>query len=384
MEKNTQGSASCSLSDIINNDIFNAILEGSAEGICITDSQDNVIAFNKAAEILTGRNAGEVLGSSCENAFQCSSTAGCCLKPGARSGLWPELSCNALRADGKAVTFRRRSRVIRDSVGRFIGNISYFADMSLKETLQKKMVVYERMASLGELSASMVHEIGNPVSVILGFSRILVQQEGEDPGGDIRSRIFKEAERCREVVDHLLDYARSASREPQRTPLVLKSVVDETLDLLSYRMKRQAVSWEVLWDVENAIVSADRGELKQVFLNVLLNALNAMDEGGVISIKGETKRNLITVGGDSLSNPRRKTKVIESIAVFIEDEGSGLGGLDPERFFAPFFSTKETGGGLGLPTCRKLLDKFGGTIRLEERASGGARVIIEIPACLDG
>jgi signal transduction histidine kinase len=270
-------------------------------------------------------------------------------------------------------------RWIWDEAGRPVGQVGLFSEASLQESLQKKLVAYERLASLGELASSLAHEVGNPVGVILGFARLLIQEEGHDPGGEIRERIYRESERCREIVGQLLDYARSSRTAPRPIPLNLGDVVREVIQLLSYRMKRQGVTWDLTWAPGTPLVEADPGEMKQVLLNVLLNAVEAMDRGGTVWVTGNRIDREITVGGDSLLNPR--TTVVRNawLEVRVADEGPGLGPTEPERAFEPFYTTKEKGGGLGLAVCRRILGEWGGEISLENRQGGGACAVVRLP-----
>jgi signal transduction histidine kinase len=268
---------------------------------------------------------------------------------------------------------------VGDRAGRPTGQLGLFSEVSLQESLQRKLVAHERMASLGELASSLVHEIGNPVGVILGFARLLVEEGGRDPGGELRERIYAEAQRCREIVGQFLDYARSSRTLPRPTPLNLGDLVRETLALVAYRMKRQGIAWQVGWEPETPLVEADPGEMKQVLLNLLLNAVEAMGEGGTVRISGRRLERETLVGGDSLLAPRPAVLRRAWAEVRVEDEGSGLGSLDPERFFEPFFTTKEKGGGLGLLVCRRILGEWGGEISLANRPGGGVCATVRLP-----
>lgn len=354
------------------------LLAGMREGAFLAGPEGDVRSFNPAAEVITGRGAGEVLGGSYLRALGCDDREerGAPTSP---AGVWTERTCRGTRADGSPLVLCLRTRWVGDRAGRPAGQLGLFSEVSLQDTLQRKLVAHERMASLGELASSLVHEIGNPLGVILGFARLLVEEEGRDPGGEFRERIYAEAQRCREIVGQFLDYARSSRTLARPTPLNLGDLVRETLSLLSYRMKRQRIVWEVEWEPDTPLVEADPGEMKQVFLNLLLNAVEAMGEGGTVRISGRRVERETLVGGDSLLSPRPAVLRRAGAEVRVEDEGPGLGSLDPERLFEPFFTTKDKGGGLGLPVCRRILGEWGGEIRLENRPGGGACATIRLP-----
>jgi PAS domain S-box-containing protein len=360
-------------------DTLVAVIEGVTEGVCLTDLAGRIQFINPAAEILTGKTLGEVVGQECSALLGCDDASGCALaKPGS-SHTWVESLCRGVRADGRALVMRTRSRVVCDDLGRPTGQLMLFSESSLQESLQNKMVAYERLASLGELAASLVHEVGNPVSVMLGFAQILLRQEGADPDGEIRNRIFLEATRCRKIVDQFLGYARSSSQSRRMVPLGLEGIVRETLDLLDYRLKRRGARPNVSWDPDVPLVLADPGEMKQVFLNLFLNALQAMEREGEIHVRGRGFLRPETVGGGSLLTPVASVVGRAWLEIRIEDEGPGLGEGDPERLFVPFFSTKEKGGGLGLSVCRRIVRERGGEVRLENRPGGGTCAVIELP-----
>jgi len=362
------------------NDLGVALLEGVAEGVFVADLGGAIRRFNPSAEVLTGRTAGDVVGGSCSQALGCGDPSACPLGRLAPGRVWAEGLCRGVRADGRPLAVRLRARTLWDGAGRVAGLVAIFSDASLQESLQRKLVGYERLASLGELATSLVHEVGNPVGVILGFARLLVQEEGKDPGGELRDRIYHEAERCREIVGQLLDYARSSRHSPRPIPLNLSDVARETVHLLSYRMRRQGVRCELEWDPAAPLVEADPGEMKQVLVNVLLNAVDAMASGGTLRVTGALLERETATGGDSLLCPRVKTRREPWVEVRVEDEGEGLGSVDPERFFEPFYTTKEKGGGLGLPVCRRLVTERGGEVSLGNREGRGACAVIRLPA----
>ncbi len=362
-------------------DAFVALMEGTGDGVYLADLSGRIQRINAAAEILTGATAGAAQGRACHEFLGCSDRSGCPVQRLAAGGVWVESVCRGSRADGRPLTLRLRARMVNDAVGRPAGHLAVFSEASLQESLQRKIVVYERLASLGELATSLVHEVGNPISVILGFARLLDQQGGRDPGGELRARIFQEAERCGKIVGQLLNYARSSSFDEPPGPLGLQGVVDEVLDLLSYRFRRRQVTAEVVWDPEAAWVRAGPGEMKQVFLNLYLNALDASEPGGTVRTVGRRLLREVTVGGGSLLSPVAEVVRDEWVEVRVEDRGHGLGAGDPERFFAPFATTKEAGGGLGLTVCRRIVEELGGTIRLEDNPGGGAVAVVELPAC---
>lgn len=359
--------------------VMDTLMEGLAEGVLLTDLDGIVVRAGESATIITGRNSSELIGASLNAALGVREAEP--LMPVESLGVdaWTQTLCRGTRGGGAPLTLRLRSRAVREGGGRPTGAVHLFSEAALQENLHRRFVAYQRLAGLGELSAALVHEVGNPVSVILGFAQLLMMQNGEDAGGEIRSRIFLEANRCRTIVEQLLDYAKSSARVPSPTPVSLREVALEVVGLLGYRQKRAGVATRVEWATDCPLVHADTGEMKQVFLNLLLNAIDASPQGTEIVITGARFTKEVPVGGGSLLSPMPAVKEKGWARVTVEDRGKGLGGGDPERFFAPFYSTKEKGGGLGLAVCRRIAEQLGGTLSLFERDGGGARAVLELP-----
>lgn len=355
------------------------LLEGLGEGVFVTNLAGKVVDAGASAQIITGRSAHETIGA----------TLGAAL--GALEGEpilaldlltlegWVQTVNRARRSDGAPLTLRIRSRGYCDEAGRPKGAVHLFSETSLQENLHRRLVAHQRLAGLGELSAALVHEVGNPVSVILGFAHLLVSQDGEDPDGEIRSRIYTEARRCREIVDKVLDYARSSSRAPSPSPLSLREVAADVVALLGYRMRRSGIEARVEWEEECPFVTSDAGEMKQVLLNLMINAIDASPPDTSIVISGGGFVREVAVGGGSLTAPRPMVREERMVRVVVADRGTGLGSGDPDRYFAPFHSTKEKGGGLGLAVCRRIVEQLGGRLYLEEREGGGANAVMELP-----
>lgn len=159
----------------------------------------------------------------------------------------------------------------------------------------------------------------------------------------------------------------------------MREVAVEVTGLLSYRLRSRGVETSIEWSPDVPLVRADAGEMKQVFLNLLINALDASGPGGRVRVVGTPLPLEVPVGGDSLLRPLPDVVHEVWARVLVEDEGTGLGPGDPERFFAAFYSTKEKGGGLGLAVCRRIAEQLGGSLRLENREGRGARAILDLP-----
>jgi two-component system NtrC family sensor kinase len=232
---------------------------------------------------------------------------------------------------------------------------------ALQET-QNQLLQTEKLASLGKLSASIAHEINNPLAGILTFAKLLIRTLEEGAGPDAARETFlknlklieRETDRCRGIVRNLLDFAR-------QRPLVLGPVdvcraLDESLTLLADTIKVQNISLEKSY-AGPLVVNADFGQIRQSFVNILLNACEVMPKGGRLGVSAASPD-----GG-------------RTVSVAISDTGPGIPAENLTRIFDPFFTTKEMGTGLGLSVVYGIVEKHGGTMRASSSPAGTTMTI---------
>jgi len=241
----------------------------------------------------------------------------------------------------------------------------YAADLSRAHS---RLAQSERLASVGRLAAGLAHEIGNPLSAILGFQELLLQG-GLEPQEEreFLERMKRETERIHHVLRDMLDFARPAVAakpgEPE-TPGSLREAVDDVLALVKPQktFRDLVVNAEIPVDLPRISLAGPR--IVQVLLNLLLNAADAVPrEGGRITLRAAR------APGDR-------------VRLTVEDNGPGIAAEIRDRLFEPFVTTKEPGKGtgLGLAVCLGLIEAAGGTLAVEDGAEGGARFVIELPA----
>ncbi len=244
----------------------------------------------------------------------------------------------------------------------------YAADL---ERAQGSLVRSEKLASVGRLAAGLAHEIGNPISAILGFQELLILG-GLEPGEqrDFLERMKRETERIHRVLRDLLDFARPAAkpgdggREP---PGSVREALDDVVALCTPQrgFREVALETEVPGDLPLVVLSHER--LVQLLLNLMLNAVDAVpDRGAKIAVRA------IPCDG--------------RVRIVIEDNGPGIAPSVRAKLFEPFVTTKEVGKGtgLGLAVCRGLVEAAGGTIAAEAAPDGGARFVLEVPVAPSG
>lgn len=257
----------------------------------------------------------------------------------------------------------------------------------------------EKMASVGLLAAGMAHEIGTPLSSIIGYAGIMRDELQDDPvKGDYLRRIEEEADRIDRIIRGLLDYARPAAARNEY--LDVAPLVRETLDLFADREGSRKIETSLKIEEGLPTVHADRHLLQQVLINLFLNARDAMPEGGRLDIKAcRAEFNADRGGAPSGVNPvvmgRRRDdfngafratlaeggKSVPCLKLEIRDTGEGIPPENLARVFDPFFTTKEPGKGtgLGLAISARIIDTFGGRITLESAPGKGTAFAIWLP-----
>ncbi|MBI5193590.1 MAG: hypothetical protein HZA08_09150 [Nitrospirae bacterium] len=231
------------------------------------------------------------------------------------------------------------------------------------EILVKKEMA-EKLASLGTIAAGLAHELKNPLVSIKTLVQLL-PEKFDDP--EFRNHFtniaIDEVERISNIVSDLLEFAKSS--EPKFDPLDMESFVDYMISMLSYQFAKKNITVKKRFVEHFPLIHADRSQLKQVALNIFINAMEAMPEGGEIVV--ETMRGEDIIDG-------------EKVILKITDTGAGIQEEDKQHLFEPFFTTKDSGTGLGLSICKRIVEQHQGKIHIESVYNKGTSVTIAFPA----
>jgi len=267
-------------------------------------------------------------------------------------------------------------------------------------TAREETVRSEKMASVGLLAAGMAHEIGSPLSAIIGYAGILRDEVAHDPDkADYLRRIEQEAGRIDRIVRDLLNYARPTPAENERVDIA--PFLREAMEMLDRQgiFKKMSISLSIAGDLPT--VCLDRHQLLQVLINLVLNARDAMPAGGKLEVTAtkdvmETAYERSKSTGQMTLGRRREDFggifrapfpvdefAASCVRIVISDSGEGIAPESLEKIFDPFFTTKEPGKGtgLGLSISASIIDSFGGRITVESAPEKGARFSIWLPAC---
>lgn len=271
-----------------------------------------------------------------------------------------------------AHSFRRMTAKLKEAdaeIKELIKTLEEKVEERTKElkAAQLQIIQSEKLASIGKLSATIAHEINNPLNGILTYSKLIEKKIGRDnlEKEDIQKirsyllTMIRETERCSTIVRNLLDFARQ--REPSlKSDVNLNILVEEAISFLSNQISLQNIELIKSFS-ELPGIMADATQLRQVFLNILINACEAMPEGGKITV--------------------RTGYIPEEERVYVEITDTGVG-IDKEhldKIFDPFFTTKEKGTGLGLSVVYGIVTAHGGSLTVDSKKGVGTKVIIKLP-----
>jgi hypothetical protein len=226
----------------------------------------------------------------------------------------------------------------------------------------------EKLSSIGRLAAGVAHEVGNPIGAILGYTNLLAVHIGNDEEPkEYLSRIEKEIIRIDTIVRELLDFSRPSLGTSQ--PEDINGVVSESVSFLSHQKLTRGVEIKTQLEQDGGMVWADPGQLKQVLINLMFNACDAMEEGGHLTIA--TRRTASPLKDDERP----------FIEIAVADTGKGIPASELDKIFHPFYTTKPPGKGtgLGLAICLRIVESFGGTIAVESAEGQGSTFAVRLP-----
>lgn len=246
------------------------------------------------------------------------------------------------------------------------------------ELTRRSLIRSEKLASIGRLAAGVAHEVGNPLSAILGYVELLrAGGLDEELQRDLLVRIEHDITRISTIIRGLLDYSRPERERIER--LDVNRVIHDTIDLMQPQKQFKRITFDFTSHQRPALVDADANQLQQVLVNLFLNASHAMNEEGVITLFLERIRFDPSVTYRQAADKFRRDQSLIVVAVI--DQGVGIPEEAQGRIFDPFFTTKEPGQGtgLGLSVCDKIVDGFGGTIEVFSQPGEGATFTLLLP-----
>jgi PAS domain S-box-containing protein len=247
--------------------------------------------------------------------------------------------------------------------GEFIGAIEISRDITKDINVQKAMMQQEKLASVGRLSAGVAHEINNPLTTILTTAMLILEDlDPQDGNYQELETITKETLRCRKIVTSLLDFARQS--KPTRKPCDINAITNESVILTNKQAAFKDVSLNFEPQAKMPPVQLDKGQIQQSIINLIINAIEATDAGGTITVSTAYKPSL------------------DSIEIAVKDTGEGISDMNLVRIFDPFYTTKESGNGLGLAITHGIVEQHNGTIDVVSQLGRGTTFTIKLPLAM--
>jgi signal transduction histidine kinase len=346
---------------VVANEYVDNILSTMESGVIAVDATGHISLFNPAAHRLTGVNftPSSVLSYGDLPAPLAGPLRDTLLQGRSHS----QLDAILQGPDGLDVPLVYSTAKLQDKDGKTHGALIVFSDLSRLKELEREKQRAERLASFGALAAGVAHEIKNPLVAIRTFAELLPERFGDvDFREDFSKVVIKEISRIDDLVGRLRGIAASA---PQQVGAVdLREPINDTLALLRGQLEQTRTS--VVRDFQDPApyVAIEESQLKQLFLNLFLNAIEAMGNEGSLTVR-------IT---------RKHTQGQPWIVIDVSDTGPGISEVVAANIFDPFFTTKVRGSGLGLTICRGITDAHRGTIRAERNPdASGTTIVVELP-----
>jgi PAS domain S-box-containing protein len=331
------------------------IVESINVGILAVDLEDRVESWNSQLEKLTGITREHAVGRKLGE-------------------LWPADLCEQLAANGNGGVYNVYKYLLKEKEATLniavaplisrdaqqIGRLIIFDDITDRNELERRLVQADKLSSIGLLAAGVAHEVNTPLAVISTYAQMLAKQiSGDEQKAPLLEKIARQTFRASEIVNSLLNFSRTSPTE--FVAVDLNKVIRETLTLVEHQLLQASVEVKLLFDEKLPRVKGNGGKLQQVFLNLILNARDAMEAGGQLAVR--------TSASDGL------------VRVTVADTGAGITPENLARIFDPFFTTKgaRKGTGLGLSVSYGIVREHGGDIEVESTQGAGTRFHLSFP-----
>ncbi len=347
------------------------LLSSLQDGLIIVDSGGRIVAMNPAAEELTGFSRSHVAGRPLGDVFPSPSPlATLAAKTVAMNRSHADFDAHVIRSDGTRLTVSTVVSLVSDPTGRNRGIVLVLRDSSRVRDMEEQRRRSDRLAALGVLAAGVAHEVRNPLVGIRAAAQLMEREPAFPPSlREFTGIIIRQVDRLNRIVSDLLSFA---GQQPlQRRPCNINQILEEALHLLASTLEGARIAVVRRYDPEVPAVAGDPDRLLQVFLNLIRNGVEAMANGGELTVRTRFERVAPPCGG-------RAAAVAE-----IADRGPGIPPEAQRNLFNPFFTTKNGGTGLGLPISVRIVEEHGGAIEVLSRVGEGSTFRVLLPLAGD-
>ena len=339
-----------------------AILEGSADAIIGFDNNDMIQSWNKGAELMFGYKAEEVIGKTFYMLVPPDRLAAGELDHLAQEvrekGAVRNYETERLAKNGAPMPVELTRTAIRNEQGEIVGSSAIVRDTTDRKHMARQLIQAENLAAIGELAASIAHEIKNPLAGINGAIQIIRDEFPQDhPRRAVMDEIIRQIHRLDKTVRDLLSFARP--HPPTPIECHVHTVLDEAISLVEKEPHSQHVEIKRRFADGLPNLKLDPQQMQHVFMNVILNAVQACSDDGGLTIT--------TRGEDGV------------VEIEFADTGTGMPREVLSKIFNPFFTTKPDGTGVGLSTARRIVEAHGGAVEVESEPGRGSTFTIRLP-----
>jgi PAS domain S-box-containing protein len=347
-----------------------AVFESIGDGVAIYDGSGHVQHRNHICPSLFARET--LVGSSCSKLFhpETPHAPESCPVEMALTGESVQISLAFNQNGGESRYFDITATPIEDAVGHNRA-LLFLRDVTEKRQQEMHLLQAEKMSSIGLLAAGVAHEINNPLTSVAGYAEALLRRFREDPemAEDQRLEdfpkylgvIIKESYRCKGIIDCLLSFSRKSDGSAEQVNI--NTILQEVLELVRHKSRYEKVEIREAFQPDLPLIKADAAGLRQVFMNLLINAHQAIKGSGFVEIS--TRANS------------------SEVVIQVRDSGCGIAPDHLDRIWDPFFTTKSVGQGLGLglAVTYNIIKKQGGEIQVESKEGQGSKFTVRLPVC---
>ena len=357
------------------------VLASIKSGLIVVQNDGKVRTFNSGARQITGCVEAEMaekhLGEFPENLQPVADALQRTLLEG-KTYVQDHLEIKTARNESVPVTLE--TSVLKAGNGEVVGAIATLKDMTLLRQMETQLIRSERFSALGEMAAGVAHEIKNPLNAIMGFSQRLSDKLQEPSLRKYADIISEEVRRMDTIVNDVLEYSRPD--RIHKSPSDVRQVLEETLSFLGEKLEKAKVDVERAYAPNLPSVPLDVPKVRQVVLNLILNAIQAMPRGGKLTLRTRLIDGLAPET-DKVDNKavffERLFLQQKMLSIEVGDTGCGIPKENMGKLFHPFFTTKTTGTGLGLSICHKIIQSHGGSLDVDSVVGKGSVFIIRLP-----
>jgi two-component system nitrogen regulation sensor histidine kinase GlnL len=352
---------------------YEAVLAGLPDAVIAVDPVLRVVFWNAAAEVLTARSARRAQGRLVKEVFAPNTSVVSRLTETLATGESRSEADGIIEStDGRSVPVSLLTAPLFARDGTVEAAVAVLRDLSRIRQLENEVRRGETLAAAGRMAVGVAHEIRNPLGAIRGAVQLLARELGPEPRlAEYTDVLLKEVDRVNRIIETLLDLGRPV--QVRCVPLNLHQILERVILLAEESARAAGVSVVRRYDPSLPPILGDEDRLLQVFHNLVRNAIDAMKQGGRLTLSTRASLNAL-YGKMDLGGGQRTM-----VEVALADEGSGIPAAARARIFDPFFTTKERGLGLGLAICHRILEEHRGAIHVESAEGRGTTVTCFLP-----